>query len=66
MGIGMKIKLERIKRNIKQSDLASRLNITPQYLRLIEKEEVDPRYNLLSKISKELGTSVSYLISEEE
>ncbi len=66
MGIGMKIKLERVKRNIKQNDMASRLNVTPQYLRLLEKGEVDPRYNLLSKISKELDISVSYLISEEE
>jgi len=66
MKIGMKIKLERIKREIKQSDLAKRLSITPQYLRLIEKGDVDLRYNLLSSISRELDIPMSYLISEEE
>ena len=37
----MEIKLARIKKNLTQKELAEKLGITPQYLRLIELDKID-------------------------
>lgn len=54
----MKIKLKRIEKGIKQGELAKMLGITPQYLRKLELEAVDPRLALMKKISKILDTPI--------
>ncbi|EOR24457.1 phage transcriptional regulator [Clostridium sartagoforme AAU1] len=61
----MNIKLERIKRNIKQKELADELGITTQYLRLIELGKVDIRRNLMIKIAKILNVSIQELFFSE-
>ena len=59
------ILIKRIRRGIKQGELAKQVGITPQYLRLIEKGEVEPRRDLMMKISKVLNVSVIDLFFNE-
>ena len=61
-----KLKVERIKKDIKQGEFAKKLGITPQYLRLIEKGAVEPRRDLMIKIAKALDTTVAELFFSEE
>lgn len=64
MSLGKNIKKERAIRDIKQQDLAKKLNITPQYLRKIEKGEVDIKLSLLKNISEVLDITINELIEE--
>lgn len=48
-------------KGIKQGELAKQLGITPQYLRLIEKGEVEPRRDLMIKIAEALQEDVKEL-----
>lgn len=59
------IKAERVKRGIKQIDLARRIGITPQYLHLIEIGKVEPRRNIIIAISEELGMTPQQLFFEK-
>lgn len=59
------IKAERVRRGIKQSVMAEKLGITPQYLCKIEKGEVEPRRNLMKKLSEELDTDVQELFFQD-
>lgn len=52
------LKAERVRKGIKQGELADKVGITPQYLCLIEKGEVEPRRDLMIKIAKELNSDV--------
>ncbi|MCF8002005.1 MAG: helix-turn-helix domain-containing protein [Halanaerobiales bacterium] len=58
---GMKIKIERIKRHIKQYEFAEKLGISREYLRLIEKEEANPTKKIMVKIAEELDSTVDEL-----
>ena len=60
------VKSKRVKKDIKQGEFAKRIGITPQYLRLIEKGEIDLRRSLMIKIAKELDTTVQELFFSEE
>lgn len=64
MNLGKNIKKERVLRDIKQQDLAREIKITPQYLRKIEKGEVDIKLSLIRKIAKALDITVNELIEE--
>lgn len=55
------LKIERIKKGFKQGEFAEKLGITPQYLRLIEKGEVEPRRDLMIKIAKALNSDITTL-----
>lgn len=45
--------------------MAEKLGITPQYLCKIEKGEVEPRRNLMKKLSEELDTDVQELFFQD-
>ncbi|CUP24894.1 phage transcriptional regulator [Clostridium baratii] len=60
------VRSERVKQNIKQGEFAKELGITPQYLCLIEKGEVEPRRDLMIKIAKALKSDVVTLFFSEE
>ena len=64
MNLGKNIRKERVLKDIKQQDLAKQLKITPQYLRKIEKGEVDIKLSLLKNISKALDITINELIGE--
>ena len=56
-----KLAAKRVERGIRQGEFAKQLGITPQYLRLIEKGDVEPKVTLAFKIAKALETSVQEL-----
>ncbi|WP_170075072.1 helix-turn-helix transcriptional regulator [Paraclostridium dentum] len=61
----MNIKLKRIEKGIKQKDMAEMLEITPQYLRKIEKGDIDVRRSFMMKVSEILDTSIQELFFSE-
>lgn len=60
------IKAERVKRGIRQIDLAKKVGVTPQYLHLIEIGKVDPRRKIMIEISKELGMTPQELFFQND
>lgn len=56
-----KLKAERVKRGIKQGDMAKQIGISSQYLCKIEKGIAEPRRDLMIKIAKALGEDVKEL-----
>ncbi|XZK29971.1 helix-turn-helix transcriptional regulator [Clostridium perfringens] len=60
------VRSERVKQNIKQGDFAKKLGITPQYLCLIEKGEVEPRRDLMLKMAQLLNSDVVTLFFSNE
>lgn len=61
-----KIKAARVCLGIKQKDMADKLGITPQYLNNIEKGKVEPRRDLMIKISELLNSNVQTLFFSDE
>ncbi|ELC8373636.1 helix-turn-helix transcriptional regulator [Clostridium perfringens] len=62
----MEIKLARIKKNLTQKELAEKLGITPQYLRLIELDKIDIKKSLMIKLSMILEISIQDLFFKED
>jgi len=54
MTLGNAIKLIRTARNVKQRDLASQLNVSPNYLSMLEANRRAPSVAFLKKIALEL------------
>jgi transcriptional regulator with XRE-family HTH domain len=52
----------RVAANLKQGVLAKDLNITPNYLSLIENGKKEPSLTLLKNFSKRMGVSLGYLL----
>jgi len=66
MSTGMKIKLGRIQRNIKQYQFAEELGISREYLRLLETDKAqNPSLELMIKIAKSLDYKVGELFFNE-
>ncbi|MBV4439328.1 helix-turn-helix transcriptional regulator [Clostridium tyrobutyricum] len=61
-----KLKAERVRKGIKQGELAKRLGITPQYLCKIEKGVADPRRELMLEIAHILQADVRELFFNED
>ncbi|EOU1504281.1 helix-turn-helix transcriptional regulator [Clostridium perfringens] len=62
----MEIKLARIKKNLTQKELAEKLGVTPQYLRLIELDKIDIKKSLMIKLSMILEISIQDLFFKED
>lgn len=62
MKIGNSIKFIRMTKNLSQKDLAKKINISQNYLSLIENDKKKPSLSLLNKISMELEVPLSALI----
>ncbi len=60
------LKFERIRKGYKQYELAEKVGITPQYLRMLEKGEANPSKALMMTISRELEASVEELFFQDE
>ena len=56
-----KLKSIRVGKGIKQNELAKVLNITPQYLGMIENGKAEPRRSMMISISKILNVSGQYI-----
>lgn len=67
MNIGRRIRRERVKRDISQTELASMLdNISNVQLSQIERGVRQPKVDEVEQICKALGISMSYLFEENE
>ena len=62
MSIGYTLKLLRTASNLKQSFLANELDVTPNYLSLVENEKREPSLTFLKKFSKKLDVPLGYLL----
>lgn len=61
MNMSLKMKAKRVEKNIKQGEFAKMLGITPQYLRKIEKGDIDVKRSFMLKVSELLDTPVQDL-----
>lgn len=55
MTLGNAIKLIRTARGVKQIALATRLEVSPNYISLVEKDRREPSVGFLRKLARELG-----------
>jgi len=62
MNIGKAIKLCRIQKNMRQSELADLAKISISYLSLIEQGKRDPNFSVLQEISQGLDIPMSILV----
>ena len=62
MNIGEAIKFCRSRRNLTQSELASRSGVSVSYLSMLEKEKRDPSLKTIEKIAFGLGIPASILV----
>ena len=65
MNIGKGIKFVRIASGIRQGEMAKRLNISQNYLSLLENNKAEPSMALLKKISETFGIPASFLFWED-
>ena len=65
MEVGKVIKIKRIEKDLKVKELASKVEITEQYMSNIEHGKRNPSLKLLKKLAKELGCSVYDFIEEQ-
>ena len=56
----------RLSRGLTQADLANRAVVTPTYIAKLEGAKVAPGIDLVARLAKALGTSISGLLPEEE
>ena len=59
----MKVKITRIKKKIKQQELAAMVGISREYLRHIENDEANPSVKIALKIASLLDTTVEELFN---
>jgi len=62
LSIGQLIKIGRINKGLSQEDIASKLEVTKNYISLVENNRKDPSINFLRGVSKLLDIPVILLI----
>lgn len=62
MNLGKAIKLCRTQKNLKQSELAEKANISVSYLSLLEKGKRDPSFSTVEKVADALEVPISILM----
>jgi len=65
VNIGKGIKFVRIASGIRQGEMAKRLDISQNYLSLLENNKAEPSIALLRKISERFGVPASFLFWED-
>jgi len=64
--LGNAIKLIRTAKGVKQLTLAQQLDVSPNYISLIEKDRREPSVGFLRKLAKELGVPVGLFFLWED
>ena len=64
VNIGRSIKFVRVAAGIKQGEMAKRLDISQNYLSLLENNKAEPSLSLLRRMSSEFKVPVSFLLLE--
>lgn len=62
MNLGRAIKLCRTQKNLKQSELADKANISVSYLSLLEQGKRDPSFSSVEKVAEALEVPISILM----
>lgn len=62
----LNLKLKRIEKELKQYELANKVGISPQYLRLLEKGKANPSRRVMIKIAEELNSTIEELFFEKK
>ena len=65
MNIGKGLKFVRVAAGLRQGVMAERLEISQNYLSLLENNKAEPSMGLVKKISELFGVPVSYILWEE-
>jgi len=65
VNIGKGIKFVRVASGLRQGKMADFLNITQNYLSLLENNKAEPSVMLLKKISRTFGVPASFLLWED-
>ena len=65
MNIGKGIKFVRVAANLRQSEMAERLQISQNYLSLLENNRADPSVELIRRISEVFGVPANFLLWED-
>ncbi len=65
MNIGKGIKFVRVAANLRQSAMAERLQISQNYLSLLENNKADPSVELIRRISEIFGVPGNFLLWED-
>jgi transcriptional regulator with XRE-family HTH domain len=65
MNVGKGIKFVRLAADLRQGDMAKRLDISQNYLSLIENNKAEPSLGLLKRIAAEFGVPASFLLWED-
>ena len=63
--IGLKIKIERVKRNISQERLAELANLSRPTIGAIERGQKSPTFNTLESIAEAFGITVQELCNSD-
>jgi len=61
-----RVKVARVEKNLTQSELAKRVNVTRQTIGLIENGKYNPSLNLCISIAKTLGKTLDDLFWEDD
>jgi transcriptional regulator with XRE-family HTH domain len=64
--LGMRIKLARTRRGLKQADLARAIGISKNSMNLIESDRRNPAFRWVQKIAEVLNVSLDYLGGRKE
>jgi transcriptional regulator with XRE-family HTH domain len=65
VNIGKGIKFVRVAANLRQSEMAERLQISQNYLSLLENNKADPSIELIRRISEVFGVPANFLLWED-
>ena len=63
MNLGQRIRERRKNLGVTQEELARALSVTPQHISAIEKDKRVPSLSFVTRMAKELGVSIDYLVS---
>jgi len=66
MSVGRTVKLLRTAAGLKQKNLADRLDVSPNYLSLVENDRREPSISFLRNLASEIGIPLGLLFLEIE
>ncbi len=66
MSLGRNIRFVRIAAGLKQGEMAKRLEITQNYLSLLENDKAEPSLALLRRLCRMFRVPLTFLLMEEE
>jgi transcriptional regulator with XRE-family HTH domain len=66
MSVGRAVRFARVAAGLKQKELAHRLDVSPNYLSLVENDKRDPSLSFLRKMAREMAIPLGVLFLNVE